>query len=353
MESRAGFNRGARFETRAIHTIEQLASLRPEWQSLWAETRGTTPFQAPDWLIPWCRHFAKEICGIALFCRNRLVGLIPWVTIAHQEAAARALVFAGVGLSDYLDGTFAAGFERASVEAGLRWLHERGWSVCDLAGLPATSPFLSARPPQSWTMQTAIQDVCPVLQLPRSPEELGGVIPARQLEKLRYYRARARRDCGMKIESANEKNFADLFHLFIELHGRRWAEHGERGVLADPPVKQFDFEAAGAFVRDNILRLYILHLGADRAAALYVFMHQRRAYYYLAGFDPRFKVFSPGMLLIGHAIEQAILEGAVEFDFLRGHEAYKYAWGAVDRRTFSLRLLRACNDGDSTDVGPE
>jgi hypothetical protein len=32
-----------------------------------------------------------------------------------------------------------------------------------------------------------------------------------------------------------------------------------------------------------------------------------------------------------HAIEQALREGAREFHFLRGQEAYKYGWGAVDR----------------------
>jgi CelD/BcsL family acetyltransferase involved in cellulose biosynthesis len=53
------------------------------------------------------------------------------------------------------------------------------------------------------------------------------------------------------------------------------------------------------------------------------------------------------MLLIGHAIEQAITEGAEEFDFLRGREAYKNAWGAADRATFSLRMARAGHDGES------
>jgi CelD/BcsL family acetyltransferase involved in cellulose biosynthesis len=37
------------------------------------------------------------------------------------------------------------------------------------------------------------------------------------------------------------------------------------------------------------------------------------------------------MILIGHAIEEAAREGARDFDFLRGQEAYKYEWGAQDR----------------------
>ena len=73
-------------------------------------------------------------------------------------------------------------------------------------------------------------------------------------------------------------------------------------------------------------------------AVYYGFLHHDRAYAYLGGFDPELPRLSPGAQIIGHAIDQAIAEGATEFHFLRGGEAYKYSWGAVDRwntaRTF-------------------
>ena len=61
-----------------------------------------------------------------------------------------------------------------------------------------------------------------------------------------------------------------------------------------------------------------------------------------AGFDPSQPRLSPGVQIIAHAIEQAIAEGATSFDFLRGGESYKYAWGAVDRPKISRRLSRQC-----------
>jgi CelD/BcsL family acetyltransferase involved in cellulose biosynthesis len=51
---------------------------------------------------------------------------------------------------------------------------------------------------------------------------------------------------------------------------------------------------------------------------------------------------SPGTQIVAHAIEEAVREGAEEFHFLRGGEAYKYAWGAVDRQNTALTLRRAC-----------
>ena len=68
-----------------------------------------------------------------------------------------------------------------------------------------------------------------------------------------------------------------------------------------------------------------------------------RTIFYLSGFDPAFARYSPGKLVVAHAIEQAITRDAARaFDFLRGAEAYKYAWGAVDEPLFrrSLRLVQ-------------
>jgi CelD/BcsL family acetyltransferase involved in cellulose biosynthesis len=40
--------------------------------------------------------------------------------------------------------------------------------------------------------------------------------------------------------------------------------------------------------------------------------------------------------MIRHAWEEARAAGDAEFDFLRGSEPYKYAWGATDRWTRRL-----------------
>ena len=90
-----------------------------------------------------------------------------------------------------------------------------------------------------------------------------------------------------------------------------------------------------------MLRLYLLRLGQTPLAVYYGFFANGIAYAYLSGFDPDRAELSPGTQIVGHAIEEAVREGVREFHFLRGGEAYKYAWGAVDRintaRIFRLR----------------
>jgi CelD/BcsL family acetyltransferase involved in cellulose biosynthesis len=92
-----------------------------------------------------------------------------------------------------------------------------------------------------------------------------------------------------------------------------------------------------------VLRLHALRLDGAVIAALYALADRpgrgdRRVYFYLGGFDPDRAALSPGALLVGHAIEAAVREGAVAFDFLRGQEAYKRRWGARDTPTYCRRL---------------
>ena len=90
----------------------------------------------------------------------------------------------------------------------------------------------------------------------------------------------------------------------------------------------------------GMLRLYLLRIGGSTAAAYYGFTVNRSAYAYLSGFHPKFAALSPGTQIVAHAIEEAVREGAREFHFLRGGEAYKYAWGAIDRPNTVLSWRR-------------
>ena len=110
--------------------------------------------------------------------------------------------------------------------------------------------------------------------------------------------------------------------------GRRAATPAFSPTRGSQPFRR---DALPRFDRAGCLRLYLLRFDGAAAAGFYGFSHRGRGYSYLTGFDPAFAFESPGTLVLAHAIEAAIAEGAGEFHFLRGREAYKYEWGAVDR----------------------
>ena len=108
--------------------------------------------------------------------------------------------------------------------------------------------------------------------------------------------------------------------------------------MLDPRVRQFHRSAAPRLLEAGLLTLRSLSIEGRVAGLFYGMQDSRRAYAYLGGFDPAFGFESPGTILIGAALEDAMVAGCGEFDFLRGQESYKFGWGASarcnTRRTF-------------------
>jgi CelD/BcsL family acetyltransferase involved in cellulose biosynthesis len=158
------------------------------------------------------------------------------------------------------------------------------------------------------------------------------------LRELAYLRRRAAREAGLRIEGAANGKLDEHLDVLFALHTARWRARGEEGVLSSTAVQRFHRDAAHALRAAGLLRMYVLRLDERAAAAFYGFSGHGRTFYYLSGFDPAFDRFSPGTLIVGHAIEQAAREGVTQFDFLRGREAYKYRWGARDRPCYAVEL---------------
>lgn len=319
-----------------IEQGEDIACLVPDWLALWRRC-GATPFQSPHWLLTWCRHFAD---GPIYFLTAResdiLVGLMP--LYLRREKDVVKLLPLGIGLSDYIDALVLP--DRNDIADALLGaiVELPDWQECHLPDLPPDAALLSAASPARCREERATTVPCPVLTLPKAPDGLNGVVPHKTLRDLRQAQRRAGASAAVAIGHADRDMLnaalADLFHL----HQKRWQSRGESGVCADPEVQRFHREAAWAMHDAGLLHLFRLYIGDVVAAVYYGFADDRRGYAYLGGFDPDLPRFSPGAQSIAHAIDAAIADGVAEFHFLRGGEAYKYAWGATDRwntaRTF-------------------
>lgn len=327
--------------------VEEVASaagldaLAPAWTRLWCDAAGASPFQSPAWLIPWWRHFGQgQLVVLCARERDELRGLLP--LYLYDEPPLCKLLPLGIGNSDWLDVIGAPGHEREVARTLLAAIAQRAhrFDVCDLQPLPAASLLLRTEAPGLADERVALEP-CPVLRLPGSVAGLDGTLPKPMRQNLRYCRRRAEKQGRLRFETAHDGNLHELLEALFDLHGARWRRQGRPGVLADDAVRAFHREATPALLAFGVLRLHGLRLGERIVAVLYGFAARHRFYHYLLGFDPDLGALSPGTLLIGRALEEAVREGAQEFDFLRGREAYKYRWGARDRPSWGRRLRAA------------
>ena len=77
------------------------------------------------------------------------------------------------------------------------------------------------------------------------------------------------------------------------------------------------------------LRLHRLDVGGRMIAGISCFRHDDTVSFYVTAYDPAYSRYGPGRRIMAAAVRSAIEEGAHRFDFLRGDETYKEAWGAV------------------------
>lgn len=336
-----------RLET--ITTSERLVSLRLHWSDLWESCPNATPFQSPEWLLPWWDQLGRgRLFTLAVWDNNRLVGLAPLFGERYFGLPFRRLLFIGTGNTDYLDLLLAPETSNSALSLMIDAIavESRSWDFCDFQQLRPSSAFLEENLALPFRRCVLEQEVCPILSIAAGPNPLETVLPTRLRSNLRYYGRRIEREGG-SLGIADPEGLTDAMYALFQLHETRWRRRKLPGVFTNPRVRRFHQLVARGFAERGWLRLHTLSFEKEIKAALYCFHCRGSAYYYAGGFDPTLARSSPGTVLTGRAIQTAADEGMREFDFLRGDESYKYTWSAINRTNYRLLFWRVGTPGAS------
>jgi len=223
------------------------------------------------------------------------------------------------------------------------------WDVADFrrlrCGDPAADELAAAfgirEMELGWTLNIEREDVCPVTQLPEGSDFEGFVATLGGKERHEVKRKIRRAEAGGEVRlEASRDPLIDL-EAFIDLHQRRWGDAGLfPATIGGDQSRTFLrrlFELSGP---DGAVRLAFLTVGGRRIGAGIHFETADSFLYYNAGVDPDARELSPGILMVARYIDWAIAVGKRRFDFLRGSEAYKYEWGAIDEPIRRLLVRR-------------
>src|SRR5213595_2561030 len=128
-----------------------------------------------------------------------------------------------------------------------------------------------------------------------------------------------------------------MVHL-VRLHNLRWQNLGGSDALHTADLVAFHDEVSRVTLERGWLRLFVLWLDGQPVASLYGFRYGRTFYFVQTGFDPAYGRHAVGLITVGLTIKSAIAEGAEEYDFLRGDEAYKFRWAREVRHLATLEV---------------
>lgn len=322
-------------EVREISSIDELQEFRDSWWELYQKCPWATPFQSPAWLLPWWQNLGSgELLVISVLHQKKMIGMAP-LCIQKNDRSQFEVLFLGTGVSDYLDFVCEPDSAPLIMSRLLEhlWSIRNRWDCCDFQELRLNSPLLSSRSLSNTSITR--MSICPVVTLPSSTESFMGSLASKLRRSIRQTEKKL---SPFSIKQAGFNEVAQAMDNLFLLHGKRWEDRNQPGVLSRPEIQAFHHAAAAAFAAGGELGLYTLCAQGNVSAVLYGFKKLNRFYAYLSGFDPALEDLSPGALLISSVIMDALRCGVREFDFLRGSEKYKYLWGASDTLNYRLTL---------------
>ncbi|HEX7192251.1 MAG TPA: hypothetical protein VF381_11855, partial [Thermoanaerobaculia bacterium] len=173
--------------------LEQIAS---EWEELWRGDPNATPFQSPQWLLPWWKHFGSDMPHvIASSSDGALDALAPLYILRDDDSGESLGLFLGTGNSDYLDilGDASRLIEPITLADCQLW---------DLQQLRPSSSLLNVALPDGWSDNVEDQEPCPVLPIDNAGEELQNLLSTHARKKLRYFRRCLEREGEVRYENA-------------------------------------------------------------------------------------------------------------------------------------------------------
>ena len=307
------------------------------WDRLLGASAVNVPFLTWQWHTIWWQHFGPP-GSLRLFVveegSGEPVGVLPLMAVG--EGVLRFV--GGVDISDYLDIVSRRGREEEVWKALLAALGERQWGSLDLHCLPADSPTIPLLPAltaaQGLRVRVEREERCPILDLPADWETyLAGLDAKARHELRRKLRRCERTHPDARARLVTEAEISAALDTFFVLHRKSSAG---KARFMDERMEAFFRTAASEFAKREWLQLWTLE--AERPlAALLCFDYAGVVSVYNSGFEPDARAASPGIVLIAHALREAISRGRQRFDFLRGEEAYKYDFGA--RPTDLLRVV--------------
>ncbi|MBL8092856.1 MAG: GNAT family N-acetyltransferase [Anaerolineales bacterium] len=323
-----------------------------EWNALLAESITRVPFLTPEYLRTWWAHRgggewpeARLALITARDEAGRLVGIAPLFSAVNRDSRPALLLLGSIEISDYLDLVVRPEHAEAFVAGLLEHLAgDPGWEVLDLYNLQASSPtraaLARAAAERGWGASEQVLEQTPAIPLPTDFETyLANQVEKKERQEIRRKVRRA--ENGEQTVTWRLVGPTDDVNLQTDSFLELMALNPDKARFLTPPMRAQFRDTVRAMSARGLLHLAFLDVDGEPAAGYLSFDDGKRLYVYNSAIDPRFNALSAGWVLLAYLIQWSITNGRTVFDFLRGHEDYKFRFGGVAGRILRLQVTRA------------
>jgi CelD/BcsL family acetyltransferase involved in cellulose biosynthesis len=308
-----------------IESLDAIIELKPKWCDLF-ERANPSLFCHYTWVYENIRCFdTKNILLIAVYDEKKsLIGIFPFSikTFKIKWWKFKALTHAGSAVTDYSQFIIAPDANsRLMIKRVLDKLielqHGR-WDIFKIDKLSDANDIsnlfrnMMLRTLYAGVAATAIT---PIIKYQHGHEEAKKTANIKRRFKKIAETSTITHIAGEDISDDMLKKISQLHKLSYpsSAFDSKQAQQFYRALINDPTINQ------------QVCLSYISHKEQIIAAHL-GFMDANTFYYYVPTYEKKFSTYGPGQFLLWKLICMAEEKGILEFDFLRGSEAYKFVW---------------------------
>lgn len=303
-----------------------------DWDKLVETSPTASFFQNKEWLSSWNKHFGNGSLILGVFENQNLIGIAPFLKkdgkinfLGTSPVLGKELV------TDYGDIIALADKESLIWQGILKKLKNDYQDFkLDLCFLREDSPSFKILRDLGGKIKEI--DVAPYLNLPSNWEQYLNLLDRHNRHELRRKIRRLERQKAFQICPEGEPSDLDEFFRLMAL------PNDQKRDFLSPKMREFFQDIFATFWPQKKLSLCFLKIKGENVASVLLFFFKDEVLLYNSGFDPKFSLFSPGLLLKAYVVKNSIEKGKKVFDFLRGGERYKYDLGGKDKKLYRILI---------------
>ena len=331
---------------------DDFARLAQPWNQLHDEAATASVFTSWVWQFQWWQVYGGDqpLRLLVALAAGQPIGILPLYiqTTRVLGVPVRLLRLVGTGADTHPDdlGPVLAPLREGEIA---RQLARAALQIGEVDAVVACD--LDPRSPFSRALEQAAADAgratlahpgerIAYVDLPETWSKFMQSLTSDRRTRLRGARRKAAAAHAVRFFVWNDAaGLDDAVERLAVLHRRRWAAAGASESFQSPQYIEFHRRIIKASLARGWLRLYCLELDGEIAAITYCYRFRDRVFLMQSGFDPSKAKANPGRVLLGHALEHAIGEGNIVFDFLRGEHRYKDQLASGHRTTACVRVF--------------
>jgi CelD/BcsL family acetyltransferase involved in cellulose biosynthesis len=312
---------GLRIET--VSSESDFERLAGSWDELVRAMPRPSPFLLHAWLLEWWRHYGREgdLAVHVAYRGTRLVGALP--LCIRRRLGLRVSEFVGGSWALLADVLVAPGEDASAVDALVDHASSSGHDFANLFGLPGSSRFVAALPPEALRLVERLE--APVLDLSAGWDIVYSAKLSSKARSERRRRTRQLQELGA-VESSVSRTREELQPALedaFRVHGLRWHGRRDPSGFATPTGMRFHRAALLRLADMDVARLVTIRLDG-RAIAFALYLQLSGAAYGLTmAFDPAYARFGLGSEAKLQSLEASAAEGITRVELLGAAAEHK------------------------------